>query len=232
MLNPNGVLAVLDRHITLNWDDGPTLMRIGAAIHYRVEAGAGHEPDDANGEPRTLLINASSRCGDDPPCFNAFNERDGISATWTWTELPPGYAAQLTISNIGEADLRLVAIDLLSIDGARGGVFNLGAPASTWTTISDASETATALQTRDGKREFVVLANETTRSRPTAIAFAVPAETFGAQFSLDHADARFQAFRVRVRFDEPRLLGEGALIALPEVRIASGDDARELRDAV
>jgi hypothetical protein len=229
MLNPNGVLAVLDRHITLNWDDGPTLMRIGAAIRYRVARSDSPDHDD---EPRTLSINASSRCGDDPPCFNAFNERDGISATWTWTETPPGYAAQLGISNIGENDLELLGIDLLSIDGARGGVFNLGAPAANWSTISDDAESSTALQTSGGRRELVVLATETTRSRPTALAFVVPADAFNARFALDRQDGRFHTLQVSILFDAPRLLGEGAVIALPEVRIASGDDARELLDAV
>jgi hypothetical protein len=228
MLNHNGMLAVLDRHITLNWDDGPTLMRIGAEVRYQV---AGIDDDD---DPqRTLMINASSRCGDDPPCFNAFNEDDGITATWTWVDGVPTFSSQLTIGNIGDDDLRLTCVALVAIDGARNGVFNLGAPPSLWSTLSDdAQASSQALAAPDGSRTFVVYCDASTRSRPTALAFAVRGDTLGARFELRTAQDRFQALRVAIDFSPARLLGAGATMALPEVLITSGDDPRELRDAV
>jgi hypothetical protein len=121
MINTTGFLAVMDHGITINWDDGPTLHKLAAQVRY-------HTADSATA--RTLRVPASQRYSDDPLSFMALG--DGLRASWVWQERGPGWTAQLAVQNDSEDDIYLDALDVIRIDPAFGGLFNIGAPPGLW----------------------------------------------------------------------------------------------------
>ncbi len=225
MLNTNGVLAILDHHIGLNWDDGPTLLRVAAQVRYRFGAFAG---------VHTLRVTASSRCGDDPQCFNARN--NDISAVWTLTEVPPGYAAQLAITNCGDDDVVLEGCDVVRIDAAYGGIFNLGAHPALWRVAHNAPGQLKWEQLMGDAaqitRDDLLLLQPSASNRG-----ALPALRFSTlagearrltRFELQASPDKFERFCASVPLDG-MLLAPGVTIVTPEVWIVAGDDVRELR---
>jgi hypothetical protein len=224
MINLNGVLAVLDRHITLNWDDGPTLMRISAQVRYQHASATAGDGD----QTRTLSVTASSRCSDEPLCFNATSADGALSATWTWLDDPPGFACSLVLSNSGDDDLRVIAVDVLRIDAKSGGILALGAPASDWRIGIPGDLTApqptTALIRADPRPSHVLLQPaQSDRSRPPALCISAAS----AQFALQTDAGRFTSLVATIAF-EGQLLAPGIALSTPDVRIFAGDDGQEL----
>lgn len=227
MLNTTGVLAVLDHHIGLNWDDGPTLMRVGAQVRYRFGAYA---------TVHTLRVNASARCSDEPLGFAARN--GDLRAVWTWTELSPGYIVQLAVSNEGEDDVLLDALDVLRIDAAFGGLFNIGAPPGLWRVAQPAGTSRAApkwdLWSPESslfarQDEFLIQPSASNRTAPPALLFrsVQPDPAHPVSFEL-RAHDKFEQFVATCAMSET-LLANGVTVVSPEIWLASGDDARELR---
>ncbi|MCS7054635.1 MAG: hypothetical protein NZM18_00440 [Thermoflexales bacterium] len=245
MVNTNGVLAVMDHHITINWDDGPTLHRIAAQVRYHTGASA---------TLRTLRVNASQRYSDDPLSFMTMG--DGLRAAWIWQARGPGWTAQLAVTNQGEDDIYLDALDAIRIDYAFGGLFNLGAPPGLWRALpedvrgllaapgddegtsavrsnlaagweawSPASPTATGFTRR---RCLIVQPIVSNRSRPPAILVRVLDDASArTEIQLELNGERFERLSARYR-TEGMLLGAGATIASPEFWVVAGDNAEEL----
>ncbi|BCX02971.1 MAG: hypothetical protein KatS3mg053_0909 [Candidatus Roseilinea sp.] len=251
MINTNGVLAVMDHHITINWDDGPTMHRIAAQMRY-------HMPESAT--LRTARINASQRYSDDPLSFMTMG--DGLRASWIWQERGPGWTVQLGVTNEGEDDVYLDALDVIRVDYAFGGLFNLGAPPGLWRVLledvrgllaapaggenlsvelsepttagweswSPATLTATGFTRR---RCLIVQPVASNRSRPPAVMIRAldadaPSSSARTEIRLEVNGERFERLSARYR-TEGMLLGSGASMASPEFWVVSGDDAEELR---
>lgn len=250
MINANGVLAVMDHHITINWDDGPTMHRVAAQVRY-------HTAESAT--LRTARINASQRYSDDPLSFMTVG--DGLRASWIWQERGPGWMVQLSVTNEGEDDVYLDALDVIRIDYAFGGLFNLGAPpglwrvlledvrgllaapagsehapaeygdlATGWESWSPATLTATGFTRR---RCLIVQPVASNRTRPPAVMIRVldadvPASPMRTEIQLEVSGERFERLSARYR-TEGMLLGAGVSVASPEFWVVSGDDAEELR---
>lgn len=229
MLNQTGALAVLDHHIGLNWDDGATLLRVGAQARYRYGAFA---------TVQTLRVNASARCSDEPLGFEARN--GDVHATWVWTELLPGFVAQLSIVNEGEDEVLLEGVDVLRIDAAFGGQFNVGAPPGLWRAALPAGgalkwEQWTPDPAASFRRESELLMQPSASNRlaPPALLFrglvgASAAAPLPLRFELSAAHGKFERFTATCVLDE-RPLAPGVTFVSPEVWIVAGDDARELR---
>lgn len=252
MINTDGVLAVMDHHITINWDDGPTLHRIGAQVRY-------HTAESATA--RTLRVGASQRYSDDPLSFMVLG--DGLRATWIWQERGPGWTAQLAVMNEGEDDIYLDALDVIRIDYAFGGLFNLGAPPGLWRVCledvrgllaapgesapepapeparapadaemmweawSPASTTATGFVRR---RQLIVQPTVSNRTRPPAVMIQVvqAAAALATEICLEVNGERFERLTARHRADGMRL-GAGVSVASPELWVVAGDDVEELK---
>ncbi len=251
MINTNGVLAVMDHHITINWDDGPTMHRIAAQVRYRATESA---------TLRTMRISASQRYSDDPLSFVTMG--DGLRASWIWQERGPGWTAQLSVMNEGADDVYLDALDVIRIDYAFGGLFNLGAPpglwrvllegrrgllaapsrgehrpaesddpAAEWESWSPATPTATGFARRCC---LIVQPIASNRARPPAVMIrALDSDGFSSsvrtEIQLEVSGERFERLSARYRA-EGMLLGAGASVASPEFWVVSGDDAWELRE--
>jgi hypothetical protein len=248
MINTNGVLAVMDHHLTINWDDGPTMHRIAAQVRYRIAEAA---------TIRTMRVNASQRYSDDPLSFMTIG--DGLRAAWIWKEQGPGWTAQLAVTNEGDDDVYLHALDVIRVDYAFGGLFNLGAPPGLWQVsledvrgllaapadapivpdTSSTSESEAWSPTIPGgfvrRRCMIVQPTVSNRTRPPAVmirvldADAVP-PTARTEIHLEVSGERFDRLTARYR-TEGMLLGTGAGVASPEFWIVAGDDAEELRRA-
>lgn len=229
MLNHTGALAVLDHHIGLNWDDGATLMRVGAQVRYRYGAFA---------TVQTLRVTASARCSDEPLGFEARN--GDVHATWVWTELAPGFVAQLSIVNEGDDEVLLEGVDVLRIDAAFGGLFNVGAPPGLWRAAQPGRgvlkweqwtpDPAASFQ-RMG--ELLMQPSASNRLAPPALLFrglSNHAEELALplRFELSAANGKFERFAATCVMDE-RPLAPGVTLVSPEVWVVAGDDARELR---
>ncbi|MCS6846126.1 MAG: hypothetical protein RMN52_00250 [Anaerolineae bacterium] len=252
MINTNGVLAVMDHHITINWDDGPTMHRIAAQLRY-------HTAESAT--LRTARVNASQRYSDDPLSF--MTTGDGLRASWIWQERGPGWTAQLAVTNEGEDDVYLDALDVIRIDYAFGGLFNLGAPpgrwrvrledvrgllvapgggdapaehgdpAAGWELWSPATLTATGFIRR---RCLIVQPVASNRTRPPAVMIRAldddsQPSSARTEIQLEVSGERFERLSARYR-TEGMLLGAGVSVASPEFWVVSGDDAEELNGLV
>ncbi len=251
MINTNGVLAVLDHHITINWDDGPTMHRVAAQVRYHTTESAAL---------RTARINASQRYSDDPLSF--MTTGDGLRASWIWQERGPGWTAQLSVTNEGADDVYLDALEVIRIDHAFGGLFNLGAPPGLWHVLlenvrgllaapsggkhmptesgdpavgweswSPATLTATGFTRRYCLIVQPVVSN---RTRPPAVMIRaldgdVPSSSARTEIQLEVSGERFERLSARYR-TEGMLLGTGVSVASPEFWVVSGDDAEELRE--
>jgi hypothetical protein len=227
MLNNSGALAVLDHHIGLNWDDGATLLRVGAQVRYRFGAYA---------TVHTLRVNASARCSDEPLGFAARN--GDLRATWTWADVSPGYVVQLAVTNEGEDDVLLDALDVLRIDAAFGGLFNIGAPPGLWRVAHPATSSRAApkweLWSPDvsgyaRQDEFLIQPSASNRTTPPAIIFRTvqPDPAHPVSFELRAHDT-FEQFVATCAMSETPL-ASGVTVVSPELWLAAGDDARELR---
>lgn len=244
MINTSGFLAVLDHHITINWDDGPTMHRIAGQVRYRVAG---------NDTVRTLRVNASQRYSDEPLSFMVMS--DGVRASWVWQERGPGWTAQLAVQNDGEEDVLLEALDVVRVDAAFGALFNIGAPPGLWlvrpeeamrrllpgaTMEGEVESPASAPEawapgtpTADGfvrRRTLIVQPSVSNRSLPPAVMVRVlgdiPAE-LPTEIQLQANGERFDRLIARVNA-RGLVIASGVGLASPDFWIVSGDDAQEL----
>ncbi len=232
MVNENGVLTMLDRGITINWDDGPTLHKITAQVRY-------HTGESASA--RLLRVIAAQPYSDEPLTFKQTDA--ALQAIWVWQTRGAGWSTQLTITNISDSDVYVDALEALRIDSAYGGVFNLGAPPGLWrcakengTELPDALEWEAWAETTASAggfvraRHLIVQPAVSNRSRPPVVLIAVNEQTAHApvEMRLECSGERFERLTARSRADGT-LVGAGAMLASAELWIASGDDAEELR---
>jgi hypothetical protein len=236
MLNLNGVLAVLDHHLAINWDDGPTLLKMGAQVRY-------HTSESATS--KVLRVNASQRYSDEPLSFGSANA--DIRALWVWQERANGWTAQLSVKNESGGDgddgddLYLDALEIIRIDSGFGGVFSLGAPTGLWQCSAehillgggDVETWSPNTRTASGftrSKEMVIQPSASNRSRPPALLFRVlgGADGSATELNLELTGEKFERFTARLR-SEGMLIGAGVTLPSPEVLIVAGDDAEELK---
>lgn len=238
MVNETGFMAVMDHGITINWDDGPTLHKIAAQVRYHT---------GENTSTATLRLTASQRYSDDPLTFMAMG--GGLHATWVWQERTPGWTVQLAVQNDGEEDVYIDSLDVIRIDTAFGGLFNIGAPPGLWQVASETmgllpapanapspttfeSWSAGSL-TANGftrNREFIVQPSVSNRSRPPALLIRALDASAGmtTEIIVELNGERFERAVARARADG-MLIANGVSIASPEFWIVAGDDVEELR---
>ncbi len=229
MLNTHGVLTVLDRGVTINWEDGPTLHKITAQARY-------HTPESATSQ--LLRVGAGQRFSDDPLTF--VNADGMLRAAWCWRERGAGWSAQLTITNQSGADLYVDALEMARIDSAFGGVFNLGAPPGLWRCArengaAEAAWEAWAESTSSAggflrAGAMLIQPAVSNRTHPPMIAFLAAPDTVSipTDMRLECTGEKFERLVARSRADGT-LLGSGAVLASAELWVAAGDDAQELR---
>jgi hypothetical protein len=196
-------------------------------------------------------VPASQRYSDDPLSFMALG--DGLRASWVWQERGPGWTAQLAVQNESEDDIYLDALDVIRIDPAFGGLFNIGAPPGLWQvspeddirgllsapeaeqevaaepeTWSPASVTANGFMRR---RQLIVQPSASNRSRPPAVmirALGSPLQDAPTEIQIEATGEKFDRLVARAKTDG-LLIANGVNIASPEFWIVVGDDAEELR---
>ena len=242
MINSSGVMAVLDHHVTINWDDGPTLMRMAGQVRY-------HTNDSPT--VQTLRVTASRRSSEEPLCFYSANA--DLHATWTVQERNEGWTFQLSVTNENDAEddmaseIYLDSIEVMRIDSAYGGVFSLGAPTGLWQcnaehlllgtgAVADGSvepdRWALSTPTAAGfirQRELVVQPSASNRTRPPALLFrALQAEGVSTELQLEITGEKFERFVAQHKLDGT-LIGAGVTVASPEFWVVAGDDAEELK---
>ncbi len=245
MLNASGVLAVLDHHLTINWDDGPTLHKISAAVRY-------HRANETN--TQVLRVGASQRCSDEPLAFIV--ARDGVRATWIWREVEAGWCAQLVVVNEDSEEIYVDSLDVLRVEYGFGGLFNVGAPPGLWRCArelvgNEAGEQMVAsasaqplfgesLEWEDWgasigdalgfarRRGLLLQPTMSNRSRPPALMVrALSGAALPVEIRLETTAERFDRFLARNRTDGLRL-GGGVSLASSEFWVVCGDDANEL----
>jgi hypothetical protein len=252
MLNTTGVLAVLDRGLTLNWEDGPTLHRMTAQVRYHTASAA---------TVQLLRVLATQRQEDNPDQPFTFAHEDGtIRVVWTWQahgeaaadieaahtadRSPYGWTAQLSVTNKSDEDILLDTLDVIRIDAAYSGQFNLGAPPGLWQCARESSRNkftweawpaSTAGSSAGGftrSDELLVQPSVSNRSRPPAVLIRVvlPSD-LPAEIKLDMNGERFERMVARNRADGA-LLKPGDTLTSATFALASGDDAMELRKLV
>ncbi|MCS7059969.1 MAG: hypothetical protein RMN25_02280 [Anaerolineae bacterium] len=230
MLNENGILAMLDQGLTINWDDGPTLHKITAQARYHTSTSA---------TSQLMRVRAGRPYSDEPLTFKQADE--SLQAVWTWQEHRGGWCAQLVVTNVSDADVYIDTLEVMRIDSSYGGVFNLGAPPGLWRCMKEnlpkdkgiaweawAESTASAggfVRTQS----FIVQPTVSNRSRPPAVIIAVNPATapLPTEIHLECSGERFERLSVRTRADGT-LIASGAMLASAEIWIAAGDDAAEL----
>ncbi len=240
MINVAGFMAVMDHGITINWDDGPTLHKIAAQVRYHT---------GENASSATLRLAASQRYSDDPLTFMAMG--GGLRATWVWQERAPGWTAQLAVQNDGEEDVYIDSLDVIRIDSAFGGLFNIGAPPGLWQVASESAgllpapavataPASTAYEcwsaggaTANGftrSRELIVQPSVSNRSRPPALMLRALDDGAGMTTEIIVAvnGERFERAVARAKADG-MLIASGVIVASPEFWIVAGDDVDELR---
>jgi hypothetical protein len=246
MLNTGGALTVMDHHLTINWDDGPTLHRIAAQVCY-------HTAESAT--MKAIRVSASHRYSDEPLSFMVVE--DALRIAWIWQERSPGWTAQLAVTNQGDDEIYLDALDVIRADYATGSLFNLGAPPGLWQVLfeedsppslrSPSVEAPSPLDqpatlprwelwspAMSGgfvrRRCFIVQPTVSNRTRPPAFMIRAlePEGTARVEIHLEATGERFERLTARCRTDG-LLLGAGASLASPEFWIVAGDDAEELR---
>ncbi len=229
MINANGILSVLDRGVTINWDDGPTAHKITAQVRY-------HTPESATAQ--LLRVSASQRYSDDPLTFAGSDTL--VRAAWCWREIGHGWSAQLSISNESESDLYVDSLEVARIDNSFGGVFNLGAPPGLWQCARESAGDELAWEAwaesahsaagfmRTG--ELLIQPSVSNRTRPPSVLFRFNPETvfMPTEIRLECTGERFERLVARGRADGT-LLGSQAVLTSAELWIAAGDDAQELR---
>ena len=238
MLNSTGILTVLDRGITINWDDGPTLHRITAQVRYHTATLA---------TTQLLRVNATQRYSDDPLVFTA---EESIAAAWIWrdehlvdSDAIAYWTTQLSVTNRTDEDVFLDTLDVMRIDSAYSGQFNIGAPTGLWqcTVESDESlkwEAWSASTSSAGgftrQRELLVQPSMSNRSRPPAVLVRAlesnpnSADAVPTEIKLEFNGERFERMVACMRMDGT-LLSPGATLLSAVFQIASGDSPDELR---
>ena len=242
MLNTHVAMALLDRGVTLNWDDGATLHKITAQARYHTEHSASMQ---------TLRIGAQQKVSDEPLTLTASDS--ALEAFWTWTERAPGWSAALVVRNKSESDLFIDALEVVRVDSAFGGVFGLGAPPGLWRCAAETdplaweawSDSAGSAGGFTRQTVLVVQPSMSNRSVPpavmiralgagpaptaddTGLAVALPATGIPTEVRLEVTGERFERFAARARADG-LLLAPGVSLASPEFWIVAGDDAAEL----
>ncbi len=242
MLNTTVAMALLDRGVTLNWDDGATLHKITAQARYHTQHSASIQ---------TLRIGTQKKVNDEPLTLTASDS--ALEAFWTWTERAPGWSAALVVRNRSESDLFIDALEVIRVDSAFGGVFSLGAPTGLWRCAHEAEPLAweawsdSAGSAGGFLRQEVLLVQPSmsNRSAPpavmiralgagpalaadeTGLAMTLPASGIPTELRLEVTGERFERFAARARADG-LLLAPGVSLASPEFWIAAGDDAAEL----
>ncbi len=237
MLNTTGILTVLDRGVTINWDDGPTLHRITAQVRYHTAAHA---------TPQLMRVLALQRASDDPLIFSA---EDRIKADWIWREeYAPGsedvvfWTARMAVTNQTTEDIFLDALEVLRIDSAYSGQFNVGAPTGLWRCAVEGSAglsweswpgTTPSAGGFTRQRLLLVQPSVSNRSRPPAVLIRSltsdpdSQNAAATEIKLELSGERFERLVVRTRTDGV-LLRAGATLFSTPFQIASGDDPAEL----
>lgn len=244
MLNTTVAMALLDRGVTLNWDDGATLHKITAQARYHTQHSASIQ---------TLRIGAQQKISDEPLTLTASDS--AIEAHWIWGERGAGFSTALVVRNKSEADLFIDALEVIRIDSAFGGVFGLGAPTGLWRCArednprdweawSDSAGSAGGFARQD---VLIVQPSMSNRSEPPAVmiralgaersaalakdesglAVALPQTGIPSEMRLEVTGERFERFTARARADGLRL-APGVSLGSPEFWIVAGDDAAEL----
>ena len=225
MFNSSFTVAALDHRITLNWDDGPTLMRIEGQARYRMDESSAH---------LSLRVTAASVVCDEPLCVESRNA--ALRAVWAWRAADAGCVAQLTLSNIGVEDVLVESCDLLRIDALYGGLFNVGAPPGLWRVLNPGGHARAAAGWQawagapfERDQMLLISPSASNRSAGTALRFRVlPGESARpVRFMLQTSGERFERFSALCMLEEMRL-APGAAWTSPEIEIACGDDAGEL----
>lgn len=247
MLNATGALAVLDRAITLNWEDGATLHRITAQVRY-------HTPNSAS--TQILRVSAGKRLSEDP--LTLMSADAFLQATWAWQSVEllgaPLWKVSLDVRNQSDQDVYLDSLDVVRVDAAFGGMFNLGAPPGLWRCARENALSVFWDNWGDGTNsangfarfnKMLVQPGASNRSTPPAVLIAsltqtpsAPAPTTGMELAAPALEMRteivaemtgekFERLYARVRTDGA-LLGAGATLAAPVFLIVSGNDAAEL----
>ena len=243
MINKAGVLAVLDRGITINWEDGPTLHRITAQVRF-------HTATSATSQLMRLV--AAHRQDEDSLVFV---QDEILQSQWSWREmnlpddLPNIYSywvAQLTVTNRADYDLYVDTLDVIRIDSAFHGQFNLGAPPGLWQCADESprgkfvweawSQSAGSAGGFTRGAELLVQPMMSNRSRPPAVMVravdppgSTSLTTSTAEMMLEINGERFERLAARNRLDGV-LLHTSESIASGAFIIASGDDATELHE--
>ncbi|MCL4505372.1 MAG: hypothetical protein M1434_14045 [Chloroflexi bacterium] len=237
MLNRTGILTVLDRGITINWDDGPTLHRITAQVRYHTATLA---------TTQLLRVHALQRYSDDPLVFAA---EDSIKAAWMWrdarmvdSEAIAYWTTQLSVTNQTDEDIYLDTMDVIRIDSAYSGQFNIGAPTGLWQCAVESaadlkweawSETTSSAGGFTRQRVLLVQPTVSNRSRPPVVLVkALDSPQGGAtahptEIKLEINGERFERMVACTRTDGT-LLSPGATLFSAQFQVASGDSPAEL----
>jgi hypothetical protein len=246
MLNTTGRLAVMDHGVTLNWEDGPTLHRMTAQVGY-------HTAMSPTAQPlRMRVLATTSHEGDGDP-FTFTQTDESIRAEWTWREGIPTHApseavlhwvVQLAVTNLTDQDLFLDTLDVIRIDAAYAGQFNLGAPPGLWRCADESfptdvrweawSQSAASAKGFRRSHELLVQPSMSNRTRPPALLVRVAdattelAQPVPTEIALEMSGERFERMTART-------VGAGARLAANSTfasawfLLASGDDVGELR---
>jgi hypothetical protein len=243
MLNTTGVLATMDHGITLNWEDGPTLLRMTALVSFRYAG-------DANS--LYIRVLADHLLGDEPMAF--LHEENAIRAAWIWREVPISqdldsgiryWTTQLSLTNTSREDIYLDSFEALRIDHDYSGQFNLGAPLSAWRIASDQqespifwenwSQSAAMTQVITHASNLLIQPATSSRTRPPAILVrALDDDTHSAsgslpvEIELTTKAGIFHCLVARNRTDGLPLSSDVTIVS-SEFLIAAGDNAEELR---
>ena len=237
MLNTSGVLAVLDRGVTINWDDGPTLHRVTAQVRYHTASVA---------TTQLIRFHATTRASEYPL---AFVQEDRLKVTWTWLEGYDGsseavqWITQLSVTNTTEEVVYLDSMDVIRIDNAFSGQCNLGAPPGLWQCALEKNtehiewETWSQSTASAGgfKRNGVLLVQPVVSNRthpPVLLIRHVPSlgsasAELPVEIKLEINGERFERLVAHNRANGT-LLGPGVTMVSSQFLIASGDDATEL----
>ncbi|MEO6063185.1 MAG: hypothetical protein ABIQ99_14720 [Thermoflexales bacterium] len=244
MLNTHVAMALLDRGVTLNWDDGATLHKITAQARYHTQNSASIQ---------TLRIGAQQKVNDEPLTLTASDS--ALEAHWTWSERDPGWSALLVVRNKSESDLFIDALEVIRVDSAFGGVFGLGAPTGLWRCAREGSpldweawsDTAASAGGFVRPAAMLIQPPMSNRSQPpallvralgalrnaaaaddeTGLGLALPPSGIPTELRLELSGERFERFAARSRADGLRL-APGVAVASAEFWIIAGDDAAEL----
>ncbi|HEY3288831.1 MAG TPA: hypothetical protein VGK87_01760 [Anaerolineae bacterium] len=234
MLNVTGVLAVLDRGITINWDDGPTLHRITALVSY-------HTAEDTT--IQNVRLYATMKLSEEPLAF--VNEGD-LKITWTWLEGntdngadPVFWLVQLAVTNQSDDEVYLDSLDVIRIDAELGGQFNLGASPDLWRCLrehnGDNADWESSADTGYLREQYLIVQPVTSnRTHPPALLVRVDADQqsdngqLPVELQLDFSGAHFTLLAARNRAGSAHL-APGVTVVSSRFVIASGDDALELK---